>query len=94
MYNIFAIEPYLENATIDQIAKHIYRNFSPTIKIIVALAKDNKCIICNGLSLNYKSPASLANHLEFSHKKKTMEYVRDNIMQIEPSDLEDMINHE
>jgi len=84
----------MEDATIQQLAKHIYRNFPKALEIIVGIAKDNKCLICADFSLNYKSPASLMNHLQWVHKKRTMEYVRDNIMTLTPDAIEELLNHD
>lgn len=92
--NIFANEPYVESATVDHIVKHIYRNFDRVIKIIVELSKDNRCIICGILSLNYKSKASLANHLIFFHRKRTMEYIRDKVMTLTLNEYRKLIDHE
>ena len=92
--NIYSTNPYREDATIQQIAKHIYNNFDKALKIIVGVAKDNKCIICADFSLNYKSPASLMNHLQWVHRKKTMEYTRDVIMQKSVNEIEEMLNDE
>ncbi len=91
-WNIFADNPYIESATVGQIAIHVYNNFDKVIRILTALAKDNKCMICKELSLNYTSSASLANHLQWVHKKRTMEFVRDNIMTKSPSEIEDMLS--
>ena len=92
--NVFASEPYIESASFEQIAKHIYRNFPRAIKILVKIANENKCVICENLSLNYKSKASLGNHLNFIHRKRTMEYFRDNVMTLTLDELEEKIDHE
>ncbi len=92
VWNIFSKNcEYVEGATLHQIATHIYQNFPRAVRIIVELCKDNKCIICGELSLNFQGKPSLANHLRFSHKKMTMEYVRDEVMTKTPEEIERML---
>jgi len=92
--NLFSSNPYIVYATIQQFSMYIFRNFDKVIRILVEIAKDNKCVICDDLSLNYSSKASLGNHLYLVHKKRTMEYFRDYIMILSPDEIEELMKHD
>jgi hypothetical protein len=93
-YNIFSSRVEQVDCDFKQIAIHIFRNFDKAIRILTEMAVDHRCIICDDLSLNFTSKASLADHLWNRHKKRTMEFVRDNIMILPPDALQRLIQHE
>lgn len=69
LWNHFAKFPYQEYATIDEWRKLIFRNYDKTIKILVALSKDLRCLLCGDCSLNYTTKGSLARHYRCDYKK-------------------------
>jgi len=93
-WNLFAQNPYMENASIVQWMVLIFRNFDRVIRIMVELSKDLKCLICKDLSLNYKARSSLADHYWNVHKRRTAEYFLDNVATIDPEELERKMHSE
>jgi len=78
--NVFTQFPYVTDADESHWMKLIYRNFDKTVRILVEFSNDLKCLICDDLSLNFKSRSSLANHYYVIHKTRTAKFFLDRIM--------------
>ena len=68
----------------------LQRNFDSVLNILVGISNNLHCIVCADLSRNYSSKGSLASHIR-SHRVETVNYYLDNVIQIEPEDLESML---
>ena len=69
LWNHFDKFPYQEDATIEEWQWLIFRNYDKTIKILVALSKNLKCLLCGDCSLNYTTKGSLARHYRWEYNK-------------------------
>ena len=88
LWNHFAKFPYQEDAELNDWRWLIFRNYDNTIKIIVALSKNLKCLICDDLSLNFNFKSSLAEHYRGRHTKTSIaNYTIEKILNKDPDEL-------
>lgn len=90
-WNHFAKFPYEEDTDMNNWVMLAFRNFDKTIRIIIEISKNLRCVICKDLSLNYTSRSSLAEHYRTYHKRKTVEFFLHNVAIKNPDELEDML---
>lgn len=91
-WNLFAKFPYEEDADLNNWLMLVFRNFDKTIRLIIELSKNLKCVVCKDLSLNYTAKSSLAEHYRTYHKRKTAEYFLENIATKNPDELESLLS--
>ena len=70
--------------------RYLYRNMEAIIRIMVSISENLHCMVCDDLSLNYTTKASLANHYR-EHRKQTVQHFLDNYTTKTPEELHEII---
>jgi len=91
IWNHFSHDPTEIYADLRQIAIHIFQNFDVGIKLLIAIY-GKKCIICDGLSPMFRTNSGLSEHYWTRHKKRTMEFIRDEILVKNPDQIAKLID--